>query len=712
MKKKLFITLLGTLLATTMSLAQKDRETAMMEVVVTATGTKHYLKEAPVQTEVITRRMLDSYAGKSIEDILSGLTASFSFNEGDMGSQMQMNGLGNSYILILVDGKRLHGDNGGENDLGLIDPNNIDHIEIVKGAQSALYGSDAIAGVINIITKKPATDGMMIENTTRMASHLDVRQHNGFVISGKKWQSNTNFQLQHSDGWQNTPDEYTESKVVHDSRNLTANKFTNWQLSERITYDPTQRLSLYAEGWFYTKDINRPTNGLYPSCDVHTYDLMYRNASAAFGGILKLKRKDFLALDMDWNMHDYYYQYTARTYEDAYIDGILEHGIPWYPGQRRLQSDQQRVLATLKGVFDLPAKNTLHVGAEYRLDYLQSPMRVRGGNSKDWTAAVYAQDEFSYLKWLNITAGIRMVYNGAFGAHVTPKLSAMVSLGDFRIRAGWSQGFKAPTPKELDYHYLRQMGGTQFYYMGNRNLRPQTSDYWSANVEYRSAKLTLSVTGYYNRLHNMIALVNVPLSEIPVGETEFGGDGSMDIVPRMYRNMENATTKGIDFNASYQITHELSVAGNYSLLDTEAEVYDEKHDCLRHVIIDGMARHKWNANVSYQHRFTKAYRLNVGLHTRGSSMRYYENNGNGAPYQIWRLSTAHDLGKQQRPVTYRLELGVDNIFNYVDRTMRPYHLGTNTSGTTVYASFNIRFNKGKKLKNLNINPKNQIKDED
>ena len=102
------------------------------------TGTQHLLSNAPVQTEVITSKMLAGYAGKSIEDILSGLTASFAFSEDDMGSQMQLGGLGNSYILILIDGKRIHGDVGGQNDLSLIDPQNIEKIEIVKGASSAL----------------------------------------------------------------------------------------------------------------------------------------------------------------------------------------------------------------------------------------------------------------------------------------------------------------------------------------------------------------------------------------------------------------------------------------------------------------------------------------------------------------------------------------------------------------------------------------------
>ena len=260
--------------------AQGDiwRSDSLQEVVVTGTGTQHLLKNAPVQTEVITQQMLRQYGGKSLEDILAGLTASFAFNEGDMGSQMQLNGLGNSYILILIDGKRIHGDVGGENDLGLIDPQNIEKIEIVKGAQSALYGSDAMAGVMNIITKKhtpppTARMGVYADNITRYGTHNDLRQHNSVGVAFGKFSSQTNFQLQRSDGWQNTSEEYAEAMVLTDSKNMTVNKFRNWQIAERMTWQPTKDLELYAEGSYYKKNIMRPRNGTHASCDVYTYDL-------------------------------------------------------------------------------------------------------------------------------------------------------------------------------------------------------------------------------------------------------------------------------------------------------------------------------------------------------------------------------------------------------------------------------------------------------
>ena len=707
------------------SQAQTDvwRADSLQEVVVTGTGTRHLLKDAPVQTEVITGRMLSHYGGKSLEEILAGLTASFAFSEGDMGSQMQLNGLGNSYVLILIDGKRIHGDVGGENDLGLIDPHNIEKIEIVKGAQSALYGSDAMAGVINIITKKHTEKGLYADNTTRYGAHRDLRQHNSVALTVGKITTQTNFQLQRSDGWQNTAEELAEGTVLTDSKNKTVNKFRNWQLAERLTCQLLPRLQLYAEGSYYKKDIMRPRNGTHPSCDVYTYDLHYHNASAAIGGkwqFGKSRRPDEVTLDVDWNKHAYYYDYTAKTYEyvllqgEAYGDQDGEwFSVPMMPGQRKLQSDQQRLMASLKGIFHLPCGNTLNAGAEYRYDYLKAPERTETGTASDHTAALYVQDEYNPLAWLNITAGVRLVDNRNFGIRLTPKVSTMLSAGDFRFRLGWSQGFKTPTVKELHYRYLHVMGSSTFFNIGNRNLRPQTSNYYSANVEYRSSKLTASLTGYLNRLYRMIALVNVPVGEIPAGiTTAYLGDGSNNVQARMYKNMDDARPCGLDVTLSYQVMSGLTLNAAYSYLDTKAHLYDADKDCLQTVVIDGTAHHKWSASAVYSYRVCPTYQLGVNLSTRGSSTRYYQNNGNGRAYQIWRINTTHNFGKAGKLMAYTVQLGVDNIFNYVDRTMHPYHLGNNTSGATLYGSVAIKFNYGKRVKQHTISTKQKTNNEE
>ena len=682
--------------------AQTDvwRSDSLQEVVVTGTGTQHLLKDAPVQTEVISHRQLQQYAGRSIEDILSGLTASFAFSEDDMGSHLQMNGLGNSYVLILIDGRRLHGDNGGENELSLIDPHNIEKIEIVKGASSALYGSDAIAGVINIITRKHREHGVMVENTSRVGSYGDVRQHNGLALNYGKWSSYTNFQLQHADGWQNTSEEALSQTEYHitDSRNKTVNRHTNWQLAERLTYQLRPNIELYAEGSVYWKRIYRPS-GHHPGVDVKTYDLQYNNASASVGGKWKLNETDVITLDADWKRHAYRYAYTDTTLTDGYVNGRFTNYYPYFPGQRQLQSDQQLTHISLKGVFALPHQHQLSAGLDYRYDWLKAPMRVVGGKATDNTEALYVQDEW-HAGPLYLTGGLRLTRNEGFGARLTPKLSAMYKIGELRLRATWSQGYKTPTPKELHYQYVRNMNGV-YLYLGNTDLKAQHSNYFGMSAEYTVGHLTLTLAPYYNKVDDMITLVTIPQREAP-------GDLVIQYDPqrvRQYQNIEDAKTYGIDVTVRYQSRH-LTLGGSYSYLDTEANQYDTDNDVMHRVTIDGMAHHKANVYATWNHDFSQRYKLGIGIYGRMSSKRYYQIDGNGKGYQLWRLSTTHQLGK-----VLRIEAGVDNIFDYCDTTPHGLHLGTNTPGRTVYAALTVRLNQGKKLTNKYKSNLNQITNE-
>lgn len=702
MRKILKLLLIGAVLCTLQPLAAQDfLQDSIPETVITATGTLHLLKDAPVQTEVISRQMLQNYSGRSLEDILGGLAPSFAFNEDDMGSHMQLNGLGNNYILILIDGKRIHGDVGGENDLSLIDPRNIEKIEIVKGASSALYGSDAIAGVINIITRKHREEGLLLENSSRYGSYNDIRQHNAIGLKFGRFSSLTNFQFQHSDGWQNTSVERTvgTEPPITDSQNKTVNRHSNGQIGEQLTFTVNDRLELYAGGTLYAKRIYRP-NGKYAQYDVHTYDLQYHNASASAGGTWKPNDTDVVTFDLDWNRHAYMYYFTATTLVEDYEKSkgtIYYPYFPYLPDQIEMQSDQRRTMASLKGVFTLPAGNLLNTGAEYRYDWLSAPNRVVGGKATDWTAAVYAQDEFKYEfgrnSLLHLAGGLRLTWNGSFGMKLTPKFSAMLGLGlPWRIRATWSQGFKTPTPKELEYRYVKQMSGT-YLYLGNTELRPQTSNYFSLGGEYTHAGLSINVTGYYNSVRDMITLVTIPNYQAPA-EYVIQYD---PVKTRQYQNVDDARTIGVDVSLRYSI-REWAFGLGYSWLDTDANQYDSNHDRMRNVIIDGTAHHKGNFFTTWNHRFGPAYKISAGLYGRMSSTRFYQDDGNGKGYQIWRISTTHDLGDFER-TTWRIEAGVDNILNYVDRTPHGLHLGTTTPGRTFYIGLTVNFNSGRKVRN-------------
>lgn len=661
------------------------------EIVVTGTGTEHYLKDAPVQTEVISRKMLDSYAGATLEDILSGLCASFDFSAGDMGANMQLGGLGNGYILILVDGKKMHGDVGGQNNLGLIDPARIERIEIVKGAASALYGSDAIAGVVNIILKKHR-ENILIENTSRGGSYGEFRQSNTVQFKVGKFTSSTNFQLKHSDGWQNTtyedPNRY--EYPITNSINKTVNRYTDWQVAQRFDYQVTKDLSLYADGSFYRKRIYRPCG--VP--DYKTYDFLYRNSSVATGGKLKLKNSNSIMLDVNYDSHAYYYMYTRETWDKEYDDSGKEISFPYFPGDKGLQSDQSRLLLQLKGIFNLPYFNRLSVGTDTEINWLDAPRRLDEKDQvSDYTTSFYAQDEWTPIERLNITAGGRLTVNQNFGVRITPKVSALYKLGAFNLRATYSEGFKTPTLKELHYRYIRQMSIISLN-LGNTELDPQTSRYVSGGLEYNGTRFSINVTGYCNWVDNMITLVTIPLSQAP-------GDLVVTYDParvRQYQNMDDARTYGVDVNAKWTPVQSLTLTGGYSYLDTEANQYDEEDQVMKHVIIDGMAHHRATVSAIWTYAWRRSnYRLGIGVYGRIQSKRYYQDDGNGKAYNLWRLNTRHQfkLGKRWNA---EVNAGIDNIFNYYETTYHSLNYGTTTAGRTFYGSLMIQFGQ-KKTKN-------------
>jgi outer membrane receptor for ferrienterochelin and colicins len=238
-----------------------------------------------------------------------------------------------------------------------------------------------------------------------------------------------------------------------------------------------------------------------------------------------------------------------------------------------------------------------------------------------------------------------------------------------------------------------------YLYLGNSDLKAQTSNYFGLSGELTFGALTVTIAPYYNKVSDMITLVTIPATKAP-GELIVQYDPQR---VRQYQNLEDAKTYGLDVTVRYQGQH-LTAGGSYSYLDTRANQYDSEDEMMKRVTIDGMAHHKANVYVTWNHDFSQHYRLGLGLYGRLSTKRYYQNDGDGKGYQLWRLSTTHQLGRQ-----LRLEAGMDNILDYVDRTPHGLHLGTTSPGRTVYAALTLQLNQGKKITNKyksNLNTSN------
>ncbi len=631
----------------------KKSNSTLGEVVVTGTGTPHHLKSAPVQTELIDKKLIDRIAATNFNDLMLNVSPSFDFSPGAMGPFMQLNGLGNDYILVLIDGKRVYGDVGGQTDLSRINPDNVERIEVVKGASSALYGSEAIAGVINIITKKSKSKAAVV-TSNRYGSYGEWIQHHSLDLNFGRLSSTTSFDRKATDGWQLSKYELDDDDLVETDA-MAQNASTDFTFNQKLSYDLTQQLSVYVQGAKYKRDVLRPQT-------VGKYGYSYDDFSYAAGAEYLLGKGNKLTLDWNSDNFKYYYKYNQPA------DGFQAD-------DKAKQTEQLRNALNLKGIFKLSKSHQLSVGGEYVNEELESEGRLEGEKADAYTLALYGQDEMKIIKNLSAVVGARFVNHKEFGSAFTPKLSALYNLKDFNFRATYSRGFKAPTLKELYYHYDKPMGSSVYLFLGNPDLEPQTSDYYAFSAEYIIDGFSFSVTGYQNDVDDLIDYETVETSE------EDAANGVKRT--RRHYNISKAGTKGIDFLFNANLGSGFSIGGGYSYVDAK-----NKTDDIR---LEGVAENYGNARLGYVHNWKK-YQLTANLNARFQDEKFFDDDeGNAKGYNLWKLTTIHRF-YGPGDFVFDLSAGIDNIFDYVDDSPYGSHYGTISPGRTYFVSLQIAIN--------------------
>lgn len=659
------------------SYAQKDsivNSINLNEIVITGTGTKHNYKSAPVQTLVISKKDIQQFSGKNIQDILSSLNPSFNFNQSDMGSGIQLGGLKNDYILILIDGKRLNGDIGGQNDLSGIDIDNIERIEIVKGASSSLYGSDAIAGVINIITKKESflsKIGSSFTNTSRIGFFGEWKQSNRLNIKIGKLKLSTNYSRKHTNGWANTDKERTRAGIEK-TISQTVSKYTNYRIKQQLSYKLNKTISIHTGGSIYNKLIYRECG----PTQYRTYDLEYKAYSTEIGMDIKLKNYNKITFEIDYDKRDYFHNHNRFTME-SYKDENNRYLI-FKKGDNIKQNTQERFIIQSKGIFHINTNNILNIGIEYLHEFLKPYKYIYHSNSEAYLSSAYVQDEWQITKDLNVTSGLRFNYHKEFGTHLSPKISGMYKINKYTLRATYSSGFKSPSLKQLYYNYTREaMGFTE--YLSNKNLKPQTSNYISLGCEYNSNKLSTSLTGAINLLDNVIELYEVKRSNSQILR------GIQKA--KQYKNISDAYSNNIDFLIKYSPNRKWLFGGGYTYIYAKGNILnkDNKHET---VILDGSSKHHANIFMRWNKKWKKQ-NLSLGLYGNGQSKRYYRYNGNTNPYCLFKITGTYEY-RGFKHFIISLQSGIDNLLNYQCTLPHGYNYNTKSSGRTLFISLTIK----------------------
>ena len=631
-------------------------------VVVTGSGHHQRLKSTATPVRVLSSQEISEQGISTFDGALTRMMPQVSMAPNSMGSQLRLNGLGNKYILILINGQKLSGDISNNVDLNRINMARVKRIEVLDGAASSLYGSDAIAGVINIITDQPTQDLVSVTSDTHVSGHGVLTESVTLDVYKNGFGSYTSFSHDQADSYRNNDLEYVKGSDTETQPSI-APLFTGYRsniLGQKFTYAPDQHLALNAGVDYSYKITDRPNTATVPEgyptgTTVPTggtdYEMRYKGFRWNVGGLSKFTAKNSLQADFVTDRFRYGKEYDVETKTNHVGDYV--------------QSKKQRMMeGQLKAILGLTSNSTTIVGGDWRRDNL---MATSGNIDQHvYSLAAYAKHEMKFLKDFTATLGLRLTHHETFDQHLTPKATLMYAPGNLRFRATYSAGFRAPGLDELYYHYFSVNRGKAQISFGNQDLKPEKSHYVALNAEYRNEVIAVSATGYINRINDMVVKQNVEVDDdsrrmLMAEFPEMTQDQADKMVSyALYQNSDKGDVKGVQVNASANVFQGFNLSANYVYTYARTKSGEEW------TVLERSIRHAATIAANYHHSWGR-YGLTVNVNGRLQSKTYYTGSYENAPgFGVWNLNTTHALDVVKWAYL-EPSVGVDNVFDKVDR---------------------------------------------
>ena len=609
------------------------KETEIKEVIVTATKTKKNLKNVPITVQVITSEDIKKSQSTDFKTFLENEFSGINFTYNGGSPNINMMGFGGKYVLFLMNGERMAGETFDNIDYERIDIDNIERIEIIKGASSSLYGSNAIGGVINIITKDSK-------------SPLDINA--GYLYDSSR-DHKANLSIGTKQKWGNLSIssfyKMREPYIITDRistggvyNELNVAGFTNYGISPKLTFNLSPKINLSLTPGYYFSERNPGT----PAGEI-VRDRYY-NYNLGLKTNIKFNDNQNLIVSGAFDRYDKY----------DYFRKINEK-------EKKYENEVWRISSQYNQ--NLFKKHTLVAGGEVLSEKLLSFMfknESTGGRENAQTYSAFTQQDWVINPAVTIVTGARMDYHSIFKQYFTFRLSGMYKFDEtMTIRAGYSGGFRSPTLKELYTNWFHPWGGG-FQLMGNKNLRPETSDNFNISIDFNFKKLNLTFITQYSKIKDKINLRG------NIGDTlrHVNLHGNTDVlsseVSAIYKLNKNFHFKG---SYSYYDIGKRRSENRPHTLTFKAEYIPSAKYYIPSIIISG----------KYLSR-TKIY------DDDSSSFVSY------APYSIWRLQLASKF-----PLGFTLTGGINNIFGYTADKVGFY--SSVDIGRTFYLGLKWNFNK-------------------
>ena len=628
MQKQIFFSILMAGVACLSSSAQDAytdtiyRKFDLDEVVVTGTRTPKFLKDTPIQTRVINAKEIARLDATNVQDLLQqelpGVEFTYAMNQ---QTHLNFSGFGGQGVLFLVDGERLAGETMDDVDFTRLSMDNVERIEIVKGAASALYGSNATGGVINIITKK-SQKPVTLNVNARYAKHNEQRYGGTFGLNGKHWNNMFTVNFNRMDNY----DVHSASNpVTRIISTVYGDKTINFK--DQLVWRPNKNFHLSGRAGYFFRETVRSAD--QPE--------RYRDFSGGLG--------------MQWNISehdDFQASYAFDQYDKSDYQRITKLDIRDY-------SNVQNSLRLLYNHrFD--RGDVLTIGSDFMHDYLYNTnLENETRNQNSWD--LFGQYDWRISDQWEAVGAVRYDYfSDGKESHVTPKLNVCYKpIYNLSIRAGYGMGFRAPTLKEKYYNF--DMAGI-WIVEGNANLKSEVSHNFNLSAEYTKGHYNLTGSVYNNKVKNKLA-TSAPYFKTP--------NDKLPYLP--YANLDDYSVCGGEIGAQTKWNNGFGARLTYAYTKEQLAKDKDGHTINNQYI--PAREHALNARVDFDKQFSKKYGLNIALQGRVLSgvenveYKDYYDVSKGTitveypAYTIWKLSVVQRVGN-----AVKVTAALDNVFGY------------------------------------------------
>ncbi len=667
------------------------------EVVITATKTYRQLSSLPMPVQLISKKEVSAVNSQRLNDILNEQTGLITVSEFVGGEGIQMQGLKSDYTLVLIDGVPLVGRSAGVLDISRLTVGNIKQIEIVKGASSSLYGSEALGGVINIITDSPKINGFKGSVNYKYASFNTHDVNLSLNYKKEKFSINVFNNLNSSDGYD----------LINAVDVNTVDPYIKYTSGVKLKFDLGNDTDLTLSGRYYIQDqVYEPTE-----------DLSGKIKQNDWSTHLKINHK----YDDKWSSYFEFYatRFIADEYLNTRIDNVL-FSESYY--------DEVLIRPEIRGTFKPNDKGTFSGGIGLDHETL---------DRTDFSTKPNFNSPYAYLQYdahltdeLNVILGARFDKHSEYKSQFSPKIAAKYDFNhQLSLKGSIGYGFRAPDFRQLYFTFSNAFAGytilgyntvtteiPNLIEQGQLNenniliplsnfedsLKPENSVAYNFGLNYNPiSSLSIDLNLFKNNIKDLIDTQRIA--------NKVTGNGVYS-----YLNVNKVFTQGVECNVEWKPSNQFKIAGGYQLLfakDKDAIEKFESGEAFASIYglgsvelteddyfgLPNRSKHMANFKIFYtivnlgiDTNLRGTYRSKYGLYDTNGTINGYLDTYDDfvSPYTIWDWALTKNFNKK-----IDLGIGIDNLLDYTDlpeSNEDQIYIG-NIPGRILYTKLNFKF---------------------